>query len=140
MTAPAATPVAHDEALDRPIRVLLVDDNHDTLKFLSRLLALARPSRPHRRRYGLGAPRRITRGNRRHRQRHRAPDGSGLELLWTLRATRSIPAIALSGFGAPADIEQSRSAGFAVHLTKPVDFQRLDESIRQCAAAAFTTS
>ncbi len=67
------------------------------------------------------------------------PDGSGLELLWTLRAHRTIPAIALSGFGAPADIEQSRSAGFAVHLTKPVDFQQLAESIRLCAAGAITT-
>jgi signal transduction histidine kinase/ActR/RegA family two-component response regulator len=134
--APAATPIAHDAVLDRPIRLLLVDDNHDTLKYLSRLLSL--------------------RGHHVHTAADMAsalqaacqvefdlvvsdielPDGSGLELLWTLRATRAIPAIALSGFGAPSDIEQSRSAGFAVHLTKPVDFRQLDEAIRRCAASA----
>jgi CheY-like chemotaxis protein len=62
------------------------------------------------------------------------PDGSGLELMWTLRTDRAIPAIALSGFGSAADIAQSHSAGFAIHLTKPVDFRRLEQSIQQLAA------
>ena len=52
------------------------------------------------------------------------------------RQRSAIPAIALSGFGSPADIEQSRSAGFAVHLTKPVDFRQLEAAIHQAAASA----
>ena len=52
----------------------------------------------------------------------------------TLGSTRVVPGIALSGFGSSDDIEMSRSAGFAVHLTKPVDFRRLEEAIQQLAA------
>ena len=64
------------------------------------------------------------------------PDGSGLELVGSLRQTgRPIPAIALSGFGSSADVELSHSAGFAIHLTKPVDFRQLEEAIRQVAAS-----
>jgi hypothetical protein len=44
-----------------------------------------------------------------------------------------VPGIALSGFGSSDDIEQSRSAGFALHLTKPVDFMRLEEAIGRLA-------
>ena len=62
------------------------------------------------------------------------PDGTGLELMWTLRPSRAVPGIALSGFGSSDDIELSRSAGFAEHLTKPVDFRRLEEAIQQVAA------
>ena len=58
------------------------------------------------------------------------PDGSGIELLWRIRAARNIPAIALSGFGSSDDIEQSQSAGFAIHLTKPVDFRTLERCDR----------
>jgi DNA-binding response OmpR family regulator len=65
------------------------------------------------------------------------PDGSGLELMGTLRSSRSVPGIALSGFGSAEDVELSRSAGFAEHLTKPVDFRLLEETIRQVAADAW---
>ncbi|MFI5460456.1 MAG: ATP-binding protein [Isosphaerales bacterium] len=62
------------------------------------------------------------------------PDGSGLELMWMLRASRAVSGIALSGFGSSQDIELSRSTGFAEHLTKPVDFRRLEKAIQQLAA------
>jgi PAS domain S-box-containing protein len=61
-------------------------------------------------------------------------NGSGLELMWKLRTGRAVPGIALSGFGSSEDIELSRSAGFSEHLTKPVDFHRLEMAIdRACA-------
>lgn len=47
------------------------------------------------------------------------PDGSGLELGPLLRE-RGIPAIATTGFGMEKDIEATREAGFASHLTKPL--------------------
>ena len=59
------------------------------------------------------------------------PDGSGLELMATIRCRSSVPAIALSGFGSPEDIAESRSAGFSLHLTKPVDFRRLEDAMLQ---------
>jgi PAS domain S-box-containing protein len=131
---------SHDLALTRPITVLLVEDNHDTLKYVSKLLSL--------RGYHVQPAADMASALEVASQAEfdvivsdiELPDGSGLELLWSLRcAGNSIPAIALSGFGAPADIEQTRSAGFAIHLTKPVDFRRLDEAIRKVAVSAGTS-
>jgi CheY-like chemotaxis protein len=62
------------------------------------------------------------------------PDGTGLQLLASLRFDRPVPGIALSGFGSSDDIELSRAAGFAFHLTKPVDFHALKEAIEQATA------
>ncbi len=54
------------------------------------------------------------------------PDMSGLDLMRQLRSTFGLKGIALSGFGMEQDIEESRAAGFAHHVTKPVrtDFLR----------------
>jgi len=58
------------------------------------------------------------------------PDRSGYELMRELRAKSSLRGIALSGFGMENDISEARAAGFSEHLTKPVNFERLDEAIR----------
>jgi DNA-binding response OmpR family regulator len=55
------------------------------------------------------------------------PDGSGLDLMRQLRGR--VPGIAISGFGAPDDIQMSLDAGFTLHLTKPVEVRHLDEAI-----------
>ena len=39
--------------------------------------------------------------------------------------------IAVTGYGQAIDREQSRRAGFAAHLVKPVDFEALDTTIRE---------
>ena len=57
------------------------------------------------------------------------PDGSGLDLMRHLRDTHELSGIALSGFGTQDDLEASKAAGFAVHLTKPVDLDRLRNAI-----------
>jgi two-component system, chemotaxis family, CheB/CheR fusion protein len=59
------------------------------------------------------------------------PDGSGTELLESLnrKMGRIVPAIAMSGFGMEHDRELSRTAGFAEHLTKPVEFGSLQKAI-----------
>ena len=54
------------------------------------------------------------------------PDGSGLDLLKTLRAKREVFGIALSGYGMEEDIRRSNEAGFSHHLIKPVDINKLD--------------
>ena len=58
------------------------------------------------------------------------PDGSGRELMETERQTRKLPSSALSGYGTEADLAQSSGVGFSVHLTKPVDIDRLDREIQ----------
>ena len=57
------------------------------------------------------------------------PDGSGLELMRRLRETRTIPGIAMSGFGMDEDIRRSHEAGFSDHLTKPISIAKLEEAI-----------
>lgn len=58
------------------------------------------------------------------------PDGDGLDVLHNLKTLHpTINAIVLSGFGMEEDIEKTRAAGFAHHLTKPVEFAKLEEAI-----------
>jgi CheY-like chemotaxis protein len=59
------------------------------------------------------------------------PDGTGLDLMRRLQASRPIRGIALSGFGMDEDIRRSREAGFQAHLTKPVNFQSLEVAIQK---------
>jgi PAS domain S-box-containing protein len=63
------------------------------------------------------------------------PDGSGLELMKTLHASQGLSGIALSGFGSEDDVAASLAAGFAAHLTKPVDWERLRSEIDRIAPA-----
>ena len=62
------------------------------------------------------------------------PDGSGLDLMHEIKRTRGFPGIAMSGFGSDEDIRMSEAAGFAAHLTKPINFQDLEAMIRQVAS------
>jgi CheY-like chemotaxis protein len=57
------------------------------------------------------------------------PDRSGLELIRELKLLQSVPAIALSGFALEEDIDKCKEAGFAEHITKPVNFQSLLNAI-----------
>ena len=58
------------------------------------------------------------------------PDGSGLELMRRVVAQKgALPAIALTGYGMEEDIRRSREAGFTAHLTKPIDFAKLEAMI-----------
>ena len=62
------------------------------------------------------------------------PDGSGVDLMRELRERGStLPGIALSGYGQEEDVRRSKEAGFAEHLTKPVDLQRLATAIASLA-------
>jgi CheY-like chemotaxis protein len=58
------------------------------------------------------------------------PDRSGYELMQELSTTKGLRGIALSGFGMENDISRARAAGFSEHLTKPINFDRLEESIQ----------
>jgi CheY-like chemotaxis protein len=54
----------------------------------------------------------------------------------SLRQSQDIKGIALTGYGMQEDIEKSRIAGFAAHLTKPVRVQDLDAALALAAAVA----
>ena len=54
------------------------------------------------------------------------PDVNGYELLAQLRARLpEVPAIALTAYAAPTDVERARAAGFERHLAKPVEASEL---------------
>jgi PAS domain S-box-containing protein len=58
------------------------------------------------------------------------PDGSGRDLIRQLRAMHPrLPVIALSGYGMPEDIEESMQAGAVAHITKPIDLNRLRDTL-----------
>jgi CheY-like chemotaxis protein len=66
------------------------------------------------------------------------PDGSGNDLMRHF-AARGMPGIALSGFGMEEDLRRSREAGFRLHLTKPVSFDRVEQAIREVVRGGRTT-
>jgi PAS domain S-box-containing protein len=135
--SPDATPDAtpSDQSLNHSgLRILLAEDNADTLRVLSRLLR----TRGHTVSAASGFEDAL----------HIAdsegpfdllisdiglPDGSGLDLMSRLRLDRdtALTGIALSGFGTEDDLRKSREVGFATHLIKPIDFAALEDAIRR---------
>ena len=57
--------------------------------------------------------------------------GGGIDLITNIRKGSTIPAIALTGFGMEEDVAKCLDAGFNDHLTKPVNLQKLEMTIRQ---------
>ena len=128
--ATMAQPDAAKAALapQRPLRIMVVDDNRDAAESLSILLSalghtVAVEESP------LAALRRAG---------HETfdvclldiglPDMDGYQLVGRLRAlprAAHTTMIALSGYGQPQDMEASQRAGFALHLVKPVDIPHL---------------
>ena len=127
---PAAAPLE-----TRTLRILLVDDHRDTCTALERLLV---------RRGHLVAAAHNVRSAMEAAARNQfdllisdiaLPDGTGMDLMMQLRAIRSIPGIAISGFGNNGDIEKSLQAGFSEHLVKPVKLEKLQAAMERAVGA-----
>jgi len=120
------------------VRLLVVEDHLDTLATLTRLLE--------RRGYVIRSAGSIKEALEVAREYDfdvlisdiGLPDGRGTELLEQLIHIRpQAPlAIAMSGFGMDDDLERSRQAGFAEHLTKPIEFTALHQAISRLAQRA----
>jgi CheY-like chemotaxis protein len=126
----AGTPPAPlDGGATPPARsVLLVEDNADTLRYLATLLT--------HRGYRVRTAARLSEAEEAAAASAfdllisdiELPDGSGLDLMRSLRG--KLVGIAVSGFGSDSDVQLSLEAGFSAHLTKPLDFARLEAAIR----------
>jgi two-component system, chemotaxis family, CheB/CheR fusion protein len=138
----ATLPSAEPPGADRPLKILFVEDHLATARAMERLL----------RSYGhtvqivrnlAAAERAVAAG-----QFDlllcdlQLPDGSGLDFLprvrhhlrrWAAEGPEA-PAIVLSGFARESDVARSLAAGYAAHLTKPVDQTHLLTAIRQATA------
>ncbi len=67
------------------------------------------------------------------------PVMDGYELIAELRrrpGTAAVPAIALTGYGRPQDVQQAVAAGFQAHVDKPVDFAHMRELMQTLLAGA----
>ena len=59
------------------------------------------------------------------------PDGNGLDLIKELQAIRKVPSIVLSGYGEAEAQASSLEAGVQEHLTKPVEWPRLEAALQR---------
>ena len=119
------------------LRLLVVEDHPDTLGTLERLLT--------RRGYVVRTASSIAQALEVARDYEfdllvsdiGLPDGRGTDLLKRLNHERGHRplAIAMSGFGMEDDLELSCQAGFAEHLTKPVEFSALLQAIARLVLA-----
>ena len=118
----------------RALRIFIVEDHADTLKYLALYL---RDSG-----YEVGQ----ARGSSEAIERLQAedgwdvllsdlnlPDGDGWKLMGQLHKLHCAPRIglAMSGFGMGADKAKSAAAGFRYHLVKPLDPSELDRVLEQ---------
>jgi signal transduction histidine kinase/ActR/RegA family two-component response regulator len=125
-----AEPASRLVAAARPPRLLVVDDHEDTCTGLKMILE--------RRGYDITIAYTADQAAEKARQENfdllisdiGLPDRSGYELMEEMRG-RGVPGIALSGFGMEHDVNRARDAGFSEHLTKPINFERLEEVIQQ---------
>jgi CheY-like chemotaxis protein len=132
----AASPSARCARESRPIRILLVDDHVDTLKVLRRILESDGHS------VTSAASVREATGAAENGEFDLLisdiglPDGTGMDVVRCVRARYpKMPAIAMTGFGMEQDIRSSEQAGFTMHLTKPVDVNSLEASIRMLTSS-----
>jgi PAS domain S-box-containing protein len=114
----------------RSFRILLVEDHDDTRGTLQRLLI----RRGHNVRTASTVAEALQMGSQCNFDILLTdiglPDASGHDLMREIRGhCPTIRGIALSGFGMEEDIATSMGAGFSEHLTKPVNFQKLEEAI-----------
>ena len=125
-SAPALVPAV---AAARGARVLVVDDNDDSVSMMAELIrhhgyvveiACDGPA-------ALATLERFA-SRRADHPRHRPPrDGRlrGQQRIRALPAHKTTTMIALTGYGQRSDFERSRSAGFDRHFVKPVQVEQL---------------
>ena len=127
----AASPKAAIRRSD--LRILVVEDNTDTLRYLATVLR--------QRGHDVVTADRVATARAAFDEAKvpfdlllsdiELPDGDGLYLMRELGARGPMLGIAVSGFGGEEDRRQSREAGFVDHLTKPVDLNRLEAAIHR---------
>ena len=120
-----------DSAVSRPLRILLVENHADTLRWLT--LYLEELS------HTVAGARTLAEAKAALASDHcdvlisdiGLPDGTGWELLEQAKLSRPIFAIAMSGFGMNADNARSRQAGYRYHLLKPFKTAELDKLLKE---------
>jgi len=134
--APATPPDEHpadEPCAARRLRLLLVEDHADTARVMARLLRAA-----HHEVQTVGS---VSAARAAAAQGSfdliitdlGLPDGTGIELFGELKGLYKLPGIAVSGYGMEDDVQRCLAAGFAAHVTKPINLDRLDDLIQEVA-------
>ncbi|MCU0863389.1 MAG: ATP-binding protein [Planctomycetes bacterium] len=138
---PSPPAAAAPPAVPRPLRVLVVDDNVDTVLSFSMLLQAA----GHEVDTAFDGPMAVQTALARRPDvvllDIGLPGLSGYEVAAQLRlepSLRGTVLVALTGYGQEADRLQAKQAGFDHHLTKPADFGRLERILLDAAASKAT--
>ena len=131
----AQTPVIASPATVRPLRVLLVEDHPVTAKMMQTVLN----ANSHTVQWASDVASALELADKNNFDLLMSdlglPDGSGHDLMRQLRQRGHIfPGVALSGSGQEEDIQRSREAGFAAHLTKPASREAVVEAIAAAVA------
>ncbi len=135
-SADAASPreEAAPAEIVRSLRVLLVEDNESTSSAMAQVLEVLG--------HQVGVATNVTEALALARNESfdllvsdiGLPDGSGLDVA---RAWNQLqpgkPSVAITGYGMDEDIRRCHDAGFVDHLTKPVNFARLEALIHSVA-------
>ena len=119
------------EVADRGVRILFVEDDPDTASAMSRLLTCC--GYQVQTAGSVGEAVRTWSGGSFDLLISDVglPDGTGRDILRAISGTEPVKAIVISGHGLDEDVQESRSAGFAEHLVKPVSFHALQAIIRR---------
>jgi len=115
-----------------PLRILVVDDDQDTVNVLRRLLS--------REGHDVVTAKSVVAGVDVARKGRvdllisdiALPDGHGYDLMAAVKAMHGVPGIALSGYVDESDKQRAAEAGFCVHLDKPVRFDDVLQAIADC--------
>jgi len=127
----ALVPPSNHAPKSQPADILLVEDHADSAEIMRRMLEKAG--------YRIHHAATVAKAKELAAKEHfqlvisdlGLPDGDGLQLMRDLRQLRPLKGIALSGFGMESDVAATRIAGFAEHLTKPVNWGQLQEAIER---------
>lgn len=122
-------PIALTPAHLDPINILLVEDNKVTLKALDRMLSSMGHAVTSVETAEAAMEAAATKQFDLLMSDIGLPDASGWELMRRLRARGPIRGVAISGFVSDEDQVRSREAGYYAHLKKPINFDRLIESL-----------
>jgi len=132
---PRSTTLTTPEIPDRPpgVRILFVEDDPDTASAMSRLLTYCG--------HDVQTAASVTEAVRTWSGGSfdllisdlGLPDGTGRDILRAIAGTEPVKAIVISGHALDEDVQESRSAGFAEHLIKPVSLNTLQATIRRVA-------
>ncbi len=122
------------ESITPALRLLIVDDNADTVESLAMLMrlyghdAMTCFSGPEGLKLALSVERDVILLD------IGLPGIDGLEVARRIRTqTTKLVLIAMTGYGQPEDREKSKEAGFDYHLTKPVDPEKLQQLLARIA-------